>query len=181
MALQNVRSYGTEDRDTETFAAPQDQVHPYLLFRGCDIKDLHVHESSTGADKPPSDPAIVSSDKPPEFEDHSERGNRKQKDNKPTQFTKQDSDVESKEGAEAAHARSKPKPLRRTNNTNQSKPKQMVGNGASLLNRKARGVVDDADGKLIAIICCFTLTVCAIYTVHPSLIFSHMDISSIRS
>jgi len=62
VALQNVRSYGTEGReqlDPETsFVPPQDAVHPYLLFRGCDIKDLHVHE--TTLEKPAiDDPAIV--------------------------------------------------------------------------------------------------------------------------
>ncbi len=49
---------------------PQDVVHQYLLFRGCDIKDLHVHESTGSSqqeqeeDRPPSDPAIVSAEQP---------------------------------------------------------------------------------------------------------------------
>eukprot|EP00567_Pseudictyota_dubia_P015307 CAMPEP_0197442860 /NCGR_PEP_ID=MMETSP1175-20131217/8774_1 /TAXON_ID=1003142 /ORGANISM="Triceratium dubium, Strain CCMP147" /LENGTH=107 /DNA_ID=CAMNT_0042973413 /DNA_START=45 /DNA_END=364 /DNA_ORIENTATION=- len=72
VALENVRSYGTEGReklvpprkpspDPETgevdeskvepgeggvFVAAGEGVHPYLLFRGCDIKDLHVHENA---------------------------------------------------------------------------------------------------------------------------------------
>ena len=66
MALQNVRSYGTEGREKldpdATFVGPQDSVHPYLLFRGCDIKDLHVHESAS--QKPPTDPAIMSAEAP---------------------------------------------------------------------------------------------------------------------
>ena len=47
LALQNVKSYGTEGREklegTE-FIGTQEGIHAYLLFRGCDIKDLHVHE-----------------------------------------------------------------------------------------------------------------------------------------
>jgi protein LSM14 len=58
--LQNVKSFGTEGREkTEegcTFVPPQDAVHPYLLFRGCDIKDLHVHEEAKKEKKKPSVP-----------------------------------------------------------------------------------------------------------------------------
>ena len=47
MALQNVCSFGTEGReeDGSTLVPPQKTIHPYLVFRGCDIKDLHVHET----------------------------------------------------------------------------------------------------------------------------------------
>jgi len=73
VALADVRSYGTEGREkqdpTQTYVPPQDVVHPYLLFRGCDIKDLHVHEKTpeeqSTANAPPSDPAIVSTEAPP--------------------------------------------------------------------------------------------------------------------
>mmetsp|Transcript_22059 Transcript_22059/g.33017 ORF Transcript_22059/g.33017 Transcript_22059/m.33017 type:complete len:414 (+) Transcript_22059:187-1428(+) len=71
VALQNVRAYGTEGRESESeaFLPPQDTVHQYLLFRGCDIKDLHVHESTSSQQQqeengPPSDPAIVSAEHP---------------------------------------------------------------------------------------------------------------------
>ena len=64
VALQNVRSFGTEGRekaaaqegDTEgsVYQPPSDMVHPFLLFRGQDIKDLKVHETP---DAPPNGPA----------------------------------------------------------------------------------------------------------------------------
>jgi len=48
VALKNVKSYGTEGREKSdskaTFVPKQDAIHPYLVFRGSDIKDLHVHE-----------------------------------------------------------------------------------------------------------------------------------------
>ncbi|KAL7565039.1 hypothetical protein ACA910_020750 [Epithemia clementina (nom. ined.)] len=53
VALQNVRSYGTEGREEDgKFVAPTDDVHAFLLFRGQDIKDLHVHEEAAQTDKP---------------------------------------------------------------------------------------------------------------------------------
>jgi len=77
VALENVRSYGTEGREKldpsghVAFVPPQEGVHAYLLFRGCDIKDLHVHESAPSVPAPPpppppppSDPAIVSTGAP---------------------------------------------------------------------------------------------------------------------
>jgi protein LSM14 len=60
VALQNVKSYGTEGREepgVTAFVAPSDAVHPYLLFRGQDIKDLHVHEEATEAKAAPAAPA----------------------------------------------------------------------------------------------------------------------------
>jgi len=72
VALADVRSYGTEGREKvepiSAYVPPQDSIHPYLLFRGCDIKDLHVHErvqENSSPQQPPSDPAIVSTKAPP--------------------------------------------------------------------------------------------------------------------
>ena len=47
VALQNVRSFGTEGRASETPVAASADVHPFLVFRGQDITDLHVHEEAT--------------------------------------------------------------------------------------------------------------------------------------
>mmetsp|Transcript_37171 Transcript_37171/g.52516 ORF Transcript_37171/g.52516 Transcript_37171/m.52516 type:complete len:381 (+) Transcript_37171:45-1187(+) len=60
VALQNVKSYGTEGREkmdgATTFVPPQDAIHPYLVFRGSDIKDLHVHEKGAEEAPPPPPP-----------------------------------------------------------------------------------------------------------------------------
>jgi len=65
VALQNVRSYGTEGREKAphlAVPARPDTVHDWLVFRGCDIQDLHVHDRDTAALR--DDPAIVSANDP---------------------------------------------------------------------------------------------------------------------
>ena len=51
-----VRSFGTEDRETQFPVAPQNQVYEYILFRGSDIKDIRVVNTVSSI---PNDPAIV--------------------------------------------------------------------------------------------------------------------------
>lgn len=66
VSLENVRSFGTEDRRgrPEDEVAPSDQVYEYIVFRGSDVKDLRIEEHPTVKEnKPPppmpDDPAIV--------------------------------------------------------------------------------------------------------------------------
>ncbi|CAH2090848.1 unnamed protein product [Euphydryas editha] len=62
IALASVRSFGTEDRETQYPVAPQSQVYDYILFRGSDIKDIRVLNNVPSL---PNDPAIVQMSVPP--------------------------------------------------------------------------------------------------------------------
>jgi protein LSM14 len=65
VALENVRSYGTEDRKTgKDFFPASDSVYEYILFRGSDVKDLRVESRPNEPSQPqeppmPADPAIL--------------------------------------------------------------------------------------------------------------------------
>ncbi|XP_077982181.1 protein LSM14 homolog B-like isoform X2 [Glandiceps talaboti] len=60
VALSKVRSFGTEDRPTDRPMAPREEVYEYIIFRGRDIKDLHVCEAPKQTPpQPPQDPAII--------------------------------------------------------------------------------------------------------------------------
>jgi len=67
VALQHVRSFGTEDRVPDAPVAGSTETYEYIIFRGSDIQDLHVCEDQgpVAAPAPPADPAIVSTGAPP--------------------------------------------------------------------------------------------------------------------
>ncbi|CAO1340886.1 unnamed protein product, partial [Diamesa serratosioi] len=61
IALANVRSFGTEDRETQYPILPQPTIYDYILFRGSDIKDIRVVNNVAI----PNDPAIMQMHLPP--------------------------------------------------------------------------------------------------------------------
>jgi len=66
-----VRSFGTEDRDTQFQIAPQSQIYDYILFRGSDIKDIRVVNNHTLPHH--NDPAIMQAqlqNGPPQMPQH---------------------------------------------------------------------------------------------------------------
>lgn len=188
VALQSVKSYGTEGRElldttgASTFVPPNDVVHAYLLFRGQDIKDLHVHENQPAkeeaaqADSTPTEesnkqpapaPAATkaAASKPVEKEQKAEEKKKvaekpapkkKQADNKQSKQTtapapakKVDYASKVKDGAQHTNdsKENKPQKKQQGGSTNKgggnTKNQSMVGTGASLLNRKARGAKGD--------------------------------------
>lgn len=146
LALQNVRSFGTEGREktdeATTFIAPQDPVHAYLLFRGCDIKDLHVHETETKtkekkkeqpkqtATAPAAPDATKAQSAPPKSAPTDTKKNDKESAQQPR----------SKQGEQGQGGGRGSGNNRRPRKPNPN-PAHQVGTGASLLNRKARGTV----------------------------------------
>lgn len=135
VALQNVKSYGTEGReqaDGSTFVPPQDAIHPYLVFRGSDIKDLHVHEKvevpAASVPDPPDPKESAAFPDPP-------------KQPEPTSDTALETSV-SKSRDQDLKPSSRPPPKRQPRPRRPPGPQAQVGTGASLLSRTERGVVD---------------------------------------
>jgi len=166
LALQNVTSFGTEGREkaepSTAFVAPQEGVHAYLLFRGCDIKDLHVHEqqhdpaaSPTAVTEKGSPPAVASTPEvvaTPETTEKPEKTKDAKDDNDlpppPTVPVTSTAPVTKKENQSNGNAK-KERATSNSNSQRRSNPRRntpAVGTGASLLNRKARGAVQGGPG-----------------------------------
>lgn len=65
VALENVISFGTENRPCPTPYPPSKTTYNYIKFRGTDIADLHVFEQSQ-----PQDPAIIEATQGPPSSHH---------------------------------------------------------------------------------------------------------------
>lgn len=172
VALQNVRSFGTEGRESSenggdgsaaAFVAPTDAVHPYLLFRGQDIRDLHVHE------KQPDSPAAVAAggaadasttNRAIEAESSNKEASTKtaaqQQDEKKakSQDTANNISASKNKADETKPTQSHQKQQQQrsqgghgkgSGRRERSKPSAAVGTGASLLNRRARGAVNGSE------------------------------------
>jgi len=64
VALENVSSFGTENRKTnpEDYIPPSDSVYEYIVFRGSDVKDLRIEQTPVAKENNPpklNDPAIL--------------------------------------------------------------------------------------------------------------------------
>ena len=55
-----VRSFGTEDRPAPKHIPPRNEIYEFIIFRGSDIKDLHVSGMFGKQEDTPPDPAILS-------------------------------------------------------------------------------------------------------------------------
>ncbi|QIX02054.1 hypothetical protein AMS68_007571 [Peltaster fructicola] len=72
VALENVRSHGTEGRrHGQEEVPPSDTVYEYIVFRGSDVKELSIVEAPKENKPPaavPNDPAILGSARPPQYQ-----------------------------------------------------------------------------------------------------------------
>lgn len=150
VALQNVRSFGTEGREKgeptaadgtpAAFVPPSDTQHPYLLFRGCDIKDLHVHEEAKEPpkepQKPPEDPAILSAEVPEEVKRQQEAAAEEEAAKKKTEEKKEPNKRGTRGGSKRGGGGG--------GGSGGGGSRAAIGTGQNLMNRKERGVVDGA-------------------------------------
>ncbi|KAG0356784.1 hypothetical protein BG005_004260 [Podila minutissima] len=74
VALEQVKSYGTEGRrgNAAEEIPPSENIFEYIVFRGSDVKDLHVCEPPAPPQPPvrpqvPDDPAILGTTAPPNY------------------------------------------------------------------------------------------------------------------
>ena len=62
VALEQVKSFGTEGRNPQDEVPASDNVYEYIVFRGSDVKDLRIEkepEKPTQQPQVPDDPAIL--------------------------------------------------------------------------------------------------------------------------
>ncbi|KAL6720217.1 hypothetical protein ACLMJK_002138 [Lecanora helva] len=68
VALEQVKSFGTEGRDTENEIPPSENVYEYIVFRGSDVKDLRIEKEpekkTVQQPQVPDDPAILGQARP---------------------------------------------------------------------------------------------------------------------
>jgi len=61
--LENVFSFGTEDRKVDKFIPPSQQKYGFIVFRGSDVKDIKIADEEQSQPSPPqnmpNDPAIL--------------------------------------------------------------------------------------------------------------------------
>lgn len=158
MALQNVKSFGTEGRSEQPVAASE-AVHPYMVFRGQDIQDLHVHE-----DVGPTEPAPPDAPQPPapqpvaeptpnpspasNFATNPPISAPEQKPSKPSNSRPQPSNNSeyNKGGSpQKANRRRRNENNGPRRNDNSAPRRNEIGTGASLLNVRSRGQVVDRE------------------------------------
>jgi len=152
--LQNVKSFGTEGRPAAQEVPPSNDMHPFLLFRGQDITDLHVHEEGTPEGTPeggaeaavapaPTAPAppVVTPPPPPPSTTTKETKPEAASDNATTAPTSTAAAVAAATTSTTRQENSKGRGGRgRGGRGNQNRrPRAAPGTGASLLHRPTRG------------------------------------------